>query len=117
MGESGALLLRYRVAQESDATIVQVAGEIDLATSDEFAQAVAQALAGSSSKVVVDLRDVTFMGSIGLSVLLSAHRDAEQAGRSLRVADGGAIAHRAITISGLDQVLAVFGTVDDAVRG
>jgi len=117
VGESGALLLRYRVAHGSDATIVQVAGEIDLATSEEFAQAVNQALAGRSSVVVVDLRDVTFMGSIGLSVLLGANQDADKAGVRLRIADGGGVSHRAIEISGLDQVLAVFGTVDDAIAG
>jgi anti-sigma B factor antagonist len=117
VAESGALLLRYRVANESDATIVQVAGEIDLATSEEFAEAVAQALAGATSLVVVDLSEVTFMGSVGLSVLLSASQDAQRAGRGLRIADGAAVAHRTIEISGLDQVLAVFETVDDAIAG
>jgi anti-sigma B factor antagonist len=86
VSESGALMLRYRVARESDATIVQVSGEIDLATKDEFADAVTQALAGATSLVVIDLHDITFMGSIGLSVLLSANEQAGRARRRLRIA-------------------------------
>lgn len=117
VSESGALLLRYRVAHDADATIVQVAGEIDLSTQEEFADAVAQALAGLTSMVVVDLHKVTFMGSIALSVLLRAHKDAAEAKRGLRIAGGSSIARRAIAVSGLDQVLAVFDTVEDAIAG
>jgi anti-sigma B factor antagonist len=117
VNDGGELLLRYRVAQDEGATIVHVSGEIDLATSDAFADAVTQVLAGSSALVVVDLREVTFMGSIGLSVLLKADENARRARRGLRIAGGGAAAHRAIEIYGLDQVLSVFKTVDDAIAG
>jgi anti-anti-sigma factor len=116
VSDGGALLLRYRVAKDVDATIVHVTGEIDLSTSEVFADAMSQALdAGSTSMVVVDLQHVTFMGSIGLSALIRAHEEASLTDRVLRIASGGAVAHRAIEISGLDQVLAVFVTVDDAV--
>jgi anti-sigma B factor antagonist len=118
VSDGGALLLRYRVAQDVDATIVHVTGEIDLATSEAFADAISHALdAGSTSMVVVDLKHVTFMGSIGLSALIRAGEEAARSQRVLRIADGAAVAHRAIEISGLDQVLAVFTTVDDAIAG
>jgi anti-sigma B factor antagonist len=117
VSDGGALLLRYRVAQDADATIVQVTGEIDLATSDTFADAMTQALGSLTSMVVIDLQQVTFMGSIALSVLIQANDEATRSQRVLRIADGGAVAHRAIEISGLDQVLAVFTTVDDAIAG
>jgi anti-anti-sigma factor len=115
VSDGGALLLRYRVAQDVDATIVHVTGEIDLSTSEAFADAISQALAaGTTSMVVVDLQHVTFMGSIGLSALIRADEEASQTGRVLRIASGS-VAHRAIEISGLDPVLAVFTTVDDAI--
>jgi anti-sigma B factor antagonist len=117
VGDGGELLLRYRVSEGEDVTVVHVTGEVDLATSDAFADAVAQALAGSASLVVIDLQEVTFMGSIGLSVLLKANESAARARRGMRIAVGAAVACRTIEISGLDQVLSVFRTVDDAVAG
>ena len=115
MSDSDALLLRYRVAPDADATIVQVTGEIDLSTSNTFEDAVSHALSGLTSVVVVDLQYVTFMGSVGLSALVKANAEAARAQRFLRIADGTAAAHRAIEISGLDQVLSVYPTVDDAI--
>ncbi|TCO53723.1 anti-anti-sigma factor [Actinocrispum wychmicini] len=117
VSDGEALLLRYRVAPDVDATIVHVTGEIDLSTSTTFADAMTHALAGRTSVVVVDLEDVTFMGSIGLGQLVKAHDRAARSQRFLRIADGTAAAHRAIEVSGLDQVLSVFATVDDAIAG
>ncbi|MFD1051259.1 STAS domain-containing protein [Kibdelosporangium lantanae] len=117
MDDGGALLLRYRVAPDAHATIVHVTGEIDLSTTDTFADAMTHALDGVNAVVVVDLRHVTFMGSTGLSALTRANDEASRSRRHLRIVDGAAAAHRAIEISGLDQVLAVFGTVDDALAG
>jgi anti-sigma B factor antagonist len=117
VGDGGALLLRYRVAPAADATIVHVTGEIDLSTSDTFADAMTHALDGVTSVVVMDLRHVTFLGSTGLSALTRANDAATRASRHLRIVVGASVAHRAIAISGLNLVLAVFDTVDDAIAG
>src|SRR5947208_3810108 len=92
VSDSDALLLRYRLAPDADATIVQVTGEIDLSTSNTFEDAVSHALSGLTSVVVVDLQYVTFMGSVGLSALVKANAEAARAQRFLRIADGTAAA-------------------------
>lgn len=53
--------------------IVELTGELDLATAPEFNDEVMAALAGPRS-VVVDASDLTFVDSSGLSVLFHAHR-------------------------------------------
>jgi anti-anti-sigma factor len=56
-----------------DAIVVAPAGEIDLATIDDL-QAAVDAAAGESEQVVLDLRDVTFIDSAGLRLVLQSSR-------------------------------------------
>lgn len=52
---------------------VKASGELDLATAPHFEDALDEA-ARASSVVEVDLRDITYMASEGLRVLLAAQR-------------------------------------------
>jgi anti-anti-sigma factor len=64
-------------------TTVTVAGELDLATVPQFAEAVRGAL--DAHGVVIDLASVSFMDSAGVRALNTAFREAEASGRSLRI--------------------------------
>jgi anti-sigma B factor antagonist len=105
---SGNGLLSWNVTQDAAAVVVRVAGDIDLASEGEFAEALSDGLSRAVPVLLVDLSDVTFLGSAGLHVLLEANRDAVQQRCSLRIAHGGAFAARVLDVAGLDQVLAVF---------
>jgi anti-sigma B factor antagonist len=74
------------IAGDDGSATVSVAGELDLATADEFSRAVRSGLAAGD--VVIDLRKVTFMDSAGVRALDMAMREAAVSAGSLRVADG-----------------------------
>lgn len=89
--------------RRGDAVVVTAQGEVDLSTAAQFATALAEA-AGRDRRLVADLDDLRFLGSAGLAVLVSA---AAEDDRLVVVAGEGSIARRAITATGLDQVLVV----------
>jgi anti-sigma B factor antagonist len=64
-------------------TIVAVAGELDLARADEFAVAVADALAAGDT--VIDLGELEFMDSAGVRAMNTALRLAAEHGHDLVV--------------------------------
>ncbi|WP_128435730.1 STAS domain-containing protein [Streptomyces cyaneus] len=66
-------------------TVVEVAGEIDLATAALLAEHLDAATARPESDVVVDLRRVDFFDCSGLRVLCRAERRARDHGGRLRV--------------------------------
>jgi anti-anti-sigma factor len=74
------------VTREDGSSTVSVAGELDLASVDEFSHAVRTALAAGS--VVIDLRGVSFMDSAGIRALNTAVREAAEADRELLVSGG-----------------------------
>jgi anti-sigma B factor antagonist len=54
--------------------LVQVAGEVDIATAARLISVLNASVADAVRSVVVDLSDVGFMDSTGLALLINAHR-------------------------------------------
>ena len=81
-----------------EAVVVAPVGEIDLATVDALAQALAAAREEAQS-VVLDLREVTFMDSAGLRLVLETSR----AGAEFAVVRGPREVQRLFDLVGLDE--------------
>jgi anti-sigma B factor antagonist len=95
-------------------TVAHVTGEIDLSSADEFRDGVVARL-DSGEGFVLDLDGVTFMGSLGFSVLVEAHEETSR--RNIRwaiVAGSGAI-QRPLRITGLEQMLPIYSSVPEAL--
>lgn len=64
---------RARTSVQADETIVELAGELDLATVPLLREVLARDGAAAAGRVVVDVSHLTFMGAAGLTVLVEAH--------------------------------------------
>ena len=97
--------------------IVAVAGEIDVASAPAFEDALAAAVRDrDQAGVCVDLTDVTFMDSSGLSALVRAVERHKRLGSSLAVATSDSRITTLFEVSRLDHVLRLYPTRDAAVR-
>jgi anti-sigma B factor antagonist len=101
------------------AVVLTVTGEIDLNTAPELQDAILAGIAEAGSGLcVVDLTKVDFLGSAGLAALLEATAHAQGKPKPLRiVVDANRPVIRPIEVTGLDQVLALFHTVEEALAG
>lgn len=99
------------------AVVVTVAGELDTLTTPRLRRAVGEALEeAATAPVIVDLTGVTFLSSPGLAALVEAVTKAEQRGGPLRiVVDNARPVIRPIELTGLDDVFALYETVDEAL--
>lgn len=97
--------------------LVEVSGEVDLHTAprlraalDDAVAAVtppAQAPAGRAGAVLVDLAGVSFMDSTGLGELMAAHKALDRAGGRLHLVVAAGRVARVLSLTGLDEVLAI----------
>lgn len=98
--------------------VVQVAGELDMVTSPALRTAVIDAFDEgclASRTLVFDLTSVDFIGSSGLAVLAEAVQRAESASLPpIRVVVASRPVRRAVEVTGMDAVLAVFPDLDTA---
>jgi anti-sigma B factor antagonist len=83
-----------------DAVVVVPVGEIDLLTVDEV-RAEVQAAATETPRVVLDLRDVSFIDSAGLRLILESSRALE----AFAVVRGPREVQRVFDLVGLDERL------------
>jgi anti-sigma B factor antagonist len=97
-------LLSIEVTRVDDVQIVEVAGELDIASAPELAHALGTL---EPCNVTVDLARVTFVDSSGLRCLLEAHQRMRGDGSTLSVRGTSPIVRRTFEVTGLDQVLLV----------
>lgn len=86
--------------------VVRVRGDIDLATAEAFAAAVDRALS-RSSRLVIDLSEVGFVGSTGLSVLVRAYHASGRVKEGIELRFPSAALLRTLEISGIDELLTI----------
>src|SRR5690242_5139905 len=73
-----------------------------------------QAIDEHGGRVVLDLAPLSFLDSTGLGLLVSAHRRAAEVGGELRLAQPSQAIQRVLHVTGLDQVVAIFATAEEA---
>jgi anti-anti-sigma factor len=82
-------------------------GEIDLSTVADLESRLEQALEGGSDLLVVDLREVTFLDSSGLRLLLRLDEHQRENGRRLVLVQGGRRVARVFELTGAGERLAI----------
>ena len=75
------------------------------------------ALASSPPVLIVDLTDVEFLSSAGISLLVETHRLTARAEMSLRVVADGPATSRPMQMMRIDEVIEMYPTVEAAIRG
>ncbi|MGC2997912.1 STAS domain-containing protein [Streptomyces sp. G35A] len=94
--------------------VVVLAGDIDHTTASIFHHALT-ASDGSAPRAVVDFRDVTFMDSSGINVLVAANNSARSRGGWLRLARTPTPVLDLLRIVGLDTILPLYPTLEGAL--
>ena len=82
-------------------TVVEVSGEIDMATAGSLAEHLLAACAGAEPDVLVDLRRVTFFDCSGLRVLCRADTGTRERGGRLRIVSDRPRVHRVLSAAGV----------------
>ncbi|MDX6678985.1 MAG: anti-sigma factor antagonist [Solirubrobacteraceae bacterium] len=77
-----------RVVHDRDEVVVELTGELDIASADELEREIRELRADGVACVVIDLRGVDFLDSTGLRTLISLRNAAKRAGHGLVVVPG-----------------------------
>lgn len=93
--------------------VLSVSGAVDMLSAPALTEAITAALSAEPAGLIVDLSNVEFLASAGMSVLISAHEQAAPAVRFGVVADGPATS-RPIKLVGIDSIIDLYATLDEA---
>lgn len=95
------------VHKQGGASVLAVTGELDLRTSPELEERLAGAFDSGAELVILDLRQIEFMDSTGLRVMLGAHQRAQESGRRFALVRGADQVERVLTLTGVRDLLTV----------
>ena len=93
------------VASKGEAAVIRVSGELDLASSPALEEQLERIAASDASLVVVDLRDLEFMDSTGLSVLVRGHQRAAENSQRFGLVNGSQQVQRLLSLPGVAERL------------
>ncbi|MFC4950119.1 STAS domain-containing protein [Pseudonocardia sp. GCM10023141] len=109
--------LQLTVSVAHDAAVVAAVGEIDMATVPHLREAVSGVLDNDAvpALLVIDLREVSFLASAGLALLVEIANATEVRDAALRIVAITPPVLRAFEVTGLDDRLAIYDTLVEAL--
>jgi anti-sigma B factor antagonist len=104
----------FRVEPFPGCVVVSLGGEVDAHYSAYLDQALHSAMQ-SSTRVVIDLTEVSFLDSSGIGTLISARIRADEVGGSVYLVNPPAMVRKILVGTQLQQSFVVCDTLDEAL--
>ncbi|MED4602351.1 anti-sigma F factor antagonist [Paenibacillus validus] len=100
--------LQIELEHYRNALIVRLTGELDHHTADTVKARMEEAiLRGHSAHIILSLKNLTFMDSSGLGVILGRYKQITGRGGKMVVCDVNASVYRLFEMSGLFKILSI----------
>ncbi|MCX7677675.1 MAG: STAS domain-containing protein [Spirochaetes bacterium] len=77
--------MNYTIKEETSTITITIEGAMELRSIKEFQNKVTELASSKARDIVLDLKDVEYIDSTGISVLIALHRQQKQNGKSLRI--------------------------------
>jgi len=104
--DPGAAQLWIERRDDARGVLLFLSGELDIATAPELEECLSELMPEARTRVLLDLSQLRFVDSAGISVLIRAKQDADANGRVLVLRRPTDRVHRAFALVGLVDWLA-----------
>ena len=105
-----------QIDEQAQCTIVSVLGELDIFSAPQLEERLSEAVAVGAPSLIVNLNQLDFIDSTGLSTLVRSSKRMEQLGVSFSLvcAPDRIEVQRVLEILGFDQVFTIHATLTEA---
>jgi anti-sigma B factor antagonist len=100
----------------SGVPVVVTPEEVDITNADGLRTALIASSGRGHGLMVVDMSRTQFCDTAGLHALVSAHKQTVAQGGEVRLVISGAVVQRILALTGLDQVIPNFTSLQEALR-
>lgn len=95
--------------------VASAPAELDITNAGDLGEAMRSCLDAGHTTLVVDMSETTFCDSAGVEQLVQANQQAVAAGGEVRLVIGAVPVMRLLAIVGVDRVVPIFTSLDEAV--
>ena len=107
--------MKHEISEQQGASVVAFTGEVDLESSPAAREILLKCLE-STSKVIVDLSEVSYIDSSGVASLVEALQAAKKNGSQFSLAAASEPTRRVLELARLDKVFTMYDSVDEGLN-
>ncbi len=100
---------------QSGINIYRLNGRLDSNTSQGFEKKIFQAIDNGSKSMIIDFKNLDYISSAGLRVILKATKALKREEGTILLCDMQDYVKEVFEIAGFDSFLSIVGTMDDAL--
>jgi len=93
--------------------VLSLHGELDLASAPLLQQEIENAGADTTAMIVLDLKELEFIDSTGLRIVLAGHERSQERGQEFALTRGSEQVQRLLTITGVGEHLRIIASPDE----
>jgi len=101
---------------QSGINIYRLNGRLDSNTSQGFEKKIFQAIDDGSKSIIIDFKNLDYISSAGLRVILKATKALKREDGAIMLCDMQDYVKEVFEIAGFDSFLPIVGTMDDALN-
>jgi anti-sigma B factor antagonist len=108
--------MEFSVQQQGDVAIVVLHGELDVAVAPRLRALLKETLEKGHKKIVVDMKDVLFVDSSCLGVMVNAHKLAVGLKSAVKFAQSSEQVRKIFELTRTDKHLSFHATIGEAIK-
>ncbi|MBN1994495.1 MAG: STAS domain-containing protein [Anaerolineae bacterium] len=107
--------MEYKVRNESGIAILDLSGEIDVSTATQLRDTLIDLIENNEGRLLVNMSDVAYIDSSGLSVLVAAHKKAQGANGMLGLSGPQKPVQQVFELTRMNKLFNIFPTVEEGI--
>jgi anti-sigma B factor antagonist len=108
--------LEIQHQKTNDICIIQISGKLDSNTSPEFETKLMSFINSGESKILLDCKDLDYISSAGLRVLLLAAKVLKNSGGKIVLSSLKEHIHEVFNIAGFTSIFPIYPTSEEAIK-
>ncbi len=109
--------MKFSHERSGDTLVVNASGRVDGSNASDFLDSLQGTFDPGDQRIILNLSSLEYISSAGLRVLLMAAQNLDKQEKSLSVCSMTEAVGDVFRISGFDQIIDVFPSVEDAKQG
>jgi anti-sigma B factor antagonist len=115
-GIQGGYSMEIIEENQSGINIYKLSGRLDSNTSQSFEKKIFQAIDDGSKSMIIDFKNLDYISSAGLRVILKATKALKREDGKMMLCDMQDYVKEVFEIAGFDSFLPIVSTMDDALQ-
>lgn len=110
------MILRSSLLPDLDCELIAFHGELDVASAPDLKARIDEVVTKPEGALLIDLSSCAFLDSVGVATLVEGAKAMLEQGRGVAIATGKPQARHILELTGIDSLVPICWTRDEAVR-